>query len=76
MISTINAPFVVLRLQSLTEVPVWKVLHSGADRNPGALWGREVHLNEYSGWIQVGVPNLYLNVELKKYRVRTGAGNP
>lgn len=47
--------FGVSRFQSLTEVPVWKVLQSGADRNHGAIRGREIHLNEHSGWIQVRV---------------------
>lgn len=46
-------PFALPRFQSLTEVPVWEVLQSGADRNHGALRGREIHLNEHSGWIQV-----------------------
>lgn len=56
MVIAINATFVVPRFQSLTEVPVWEVLQSGADRNHGALGGREIHLNEHSGWIQVRVP--------------------
>ncbi len=56
MVSASDAPSVVPRFQSLTEVPVWEVLQSRADRNHGALRGREVHLNEYSGWIQVRVP--------------------
>lgn len=45
----------VSRFQSLTEVPVWKVLQSGADRNHGAVRCGEIHLNEHSGGIQVGV---------------------
>lgn len=55
VVSATNAPFVVPRFQSLTEVPVWEVLQSRADRNHGALRGRKVHLNEHSGWIQVRV---------------------
>lgn len=64
MVIAINA-FVVHRFQSLTEVPVWEVLQSGADRNHGALGGREIHLNEHSGWIQVRVPKFPSIIQIK-----------
>lgn len=65
MAIAINAAFVVPRFQSLTEVPVWEVLQSGADRNHGALGGREIHLNEHSGWIQVRVPKFPSIIQIK-----------
>lgn len=53
------------RFQGPTEVPVWEVLQSRADWNHGAFRIWEIHLNEYSCWIQV-IVNCFTSMFLKK----------